>query len=351
MVTSTMGSPTSVSVKRVERLSPLAVRITLDPGVHANQWTNIPGGYLTFCLPCGEPVMHRSYSLVQAPDMPFPQVIVKETGGARGSAFVNRHFKEGMQLMAYPPKGRLFPESWNETSHHFVMFAAGTGITPLYSVLQHVMASETKHEVTLFYGNSSVSDILLRRELDDWAKHPRVNVVHVLTDGSLDDDLHNGRITASKAMLLWDTVRTSLPRKVLVSGPASMKEDVLRGLDLCGIPPQDVRYEDFHHPPHLDAPDIPVCEVTAEYRGQEISFSYHPNEETLIEAIVDRGLDAPFSCRGGVCGHCRAEIMNGEVSVDHNYALTREEKNKGWVLCCQAKPVSQSVRVSFKGDQ
>ena len=351
MVTSAMGTPTSITVKRVERLSPLAVRVTLDPGAHAKQWKNIPGGYLTFCLPCGDPILPRSYSLVQAPDFGCPQVIVKETRSARGSAFVNRQFKAGMELMAYPPKGRLFPKVWNETANHFVMFAAGTGITPLFSVLQHVMAAEPKHEVTLFYGNSSVQDILLREELEEWAKHPRVQVVHILTDGSLDDELHNGRITASKTMLLWDTVRTSLPRKALVSGPTSMKEGVLRGLDLCRVAPQDIRYEDFHHPPHLDAPILPKCEVTAEYRGETLSFSYRPHEESLIEAIVDRGLDAPYSCRGGICGHCRAEIKEGEVNVDHNYALTREEKNKGWVLCCQARPLSDKVHVSFKGDQ
>ena len=346
-----MGTPTSITVKRVERLSPLAVRVTLDPGAFADQWKNVPGGYLTFCLPCGDPVLPRSYSLVQAPDFGYPQVIVKETGGARGSAFVNRQFKEGLELMAYPPQGRLFPEAWNEKPNHFVMFAAGTGITPLFSVLQHVMNEEPEHEVTLFYGNSTVQDILLRDELEEWAKHPRVTVVHILTDGSLEDELHNGRITASKTMLLWDSVHTSLPRKVLVSGPTSMKEDVLRGLNLCRIAPQDIRYEDFHHPPHLDAPVLPECEVTAEYKGDQVSFTYNPHEETLIEAITKRGLEAPHSCRGGVCGHCRAEITDGAVKVDHDYALTREEKNKGWVLCCQARPASDKVSISFKGDQ
>ena len=346
-----MGTPTSITVKRVERLSPLAVRVTLDPGDQAEEWKNIPGGYLTFCLPCADPVLHRSYSLVNGPKDAFPQVIVKETGGARGSAFVNRKFTEGLQLMAYPPKGRLFPKVWDNSPHHFVMFGAGTGITPLYSVLQHVMDSDQNHEVTLFYGNSSLHEILLREELESWARHPRVRVIHILTDGSLDDDLHNGRITASKTVQLWDTVRSALPCKVLVSGPQSMKDDVLRGLDLCRVAPQDIRYEDFHHPPHLESPVVSTCDVTAEYLGKRVSFTYRPDEESLIEAIVDRGLNAPHSCRGGVCGHCRAEITSGEVNVDHNYALTREEKNKGWVLCCQARPLSGKVGISFKGDR
>ncbi len=346
-----MGNPTSITVRRVERLSPVAVRVTLDPGQDVGAWPNIPGGYLTFCLPCAEPVLNRSYSLIHAPGESLPQVVVKETGEARGSAFINRHFKEGLEVMCYPPQGRLFPDTWGENPHHFVMFGAGSGITPLFSVLQHVMASSVKHEVTLFYGNSTLGDILLRDDLEEWAKHPRVRVVHILSDGSLDDDLHNGRINASKTMLLLDTVQTSLPLKVLLSGPTSMKEDVLRGLDLSGISPHDIRYEDFHHPPHLAASDLASCEVSAEYRGKRISFEYHPNEETLIEAIVDRGLDAPHSCRGGVCGHCRAEITHGEVSVNHDYALTREERKKGWVLCCQAKPLTNSLSVSFKGDQ
>ena len=248
-----MGTPTTITVQRVERLSPKAVRVTLDPGPNAHLWPHTPGGYLTFCLPCGDPVLHRSYSLVQGPQDRLPQVVVKETGSSFGSAFINREFIEGMQLMAYPPQGRLFPQDWNDTAHHFVMFAAGTGITPLYSVLQHVMESKHDHEVSLFYGNSSLTDILLREELEEWACHPRVTVRHILSDGSLDDELYNGRITASKAMLLCDAVDTALPKKVLLSGPAKMKEHVLRGLDLAGFPTQDIRYEDFHHPPHLDA--------------------------------------------------------------------------------------------------
>ena len=351
MVVSAMGTPTTITVKRVERLSPKAVRVTLDPGDHADVWGNVPGGYLTFCLPCGDPVLHRSYSLVQGPEAPMPQVVVKETGSSRGSAFINRQFTEGLELMAYPPQGRLFPEAWNEAPQHFILFAAGTGITPLYSVLQHVMASDLDHEVTLFYGNSSLSDILLRAELEEWARHPLVTVTHILSDGSLDDDLHNGRITASKTMLLCDTVKTSLPRKVLLSGPAKMKENVLRGLDLGGFPPADIRYEDFHHPPHLDAPELPECEVSAEYEGKTIHFTYHPNEESLMGAISRRGLDAPQACRGGVCGSCRASINEGEVSVEQDFALTREEKNKGWVLCCQARPISNKLSLSFKEGQ
>ena len=157
MVSSAMGTPTTITVQRVERLSPKAVRVTLDPGPNAHLWPHTPGGYLTFCLPCGDPVLHRSYSLVQGPQDRLPQVVVKETGSSFGSAFINREFIEGMQLMAYPPQGRLFPQGWNDTAHHFVMFAAGTGITPLYSVLQHVMESDQAHEVSLFYGNSSLS--------------------------------------------------------------------------------------------------------------------------------------------------------------------------------------------------
>lgn len=346
-----MGNPATIEIKRVERLSATAVRVTLDPGIHAPEWRNIPGGYMTFCLPCEEPLLQRSYSLVQGPEAQYPEVIVKETGSGRGSAFVNRKFKAGMRVLAYPPQGRMFPESWFDVSSHFVMFAAGAGITPIYSVMQHMVEHDVHHEITLFYGNTGLKDILLREELELLAQLPNVNVLHLLTDGSLDDELYNGRINASKAMLLWDTIRTTLPKKVLISGPASMKEDVLRGLDLSGVHPKDIRYEDFHHPPHVDKPDIPECKVTAEHGDQSTTFVYRPNEENLMESMMDRGFDVPHSCRGGVCGNCRAEVLDGEVRVEHSYALTREEKQKGWVLCCQATPVSDCLHIAFKGDQ
>ena len=346
-----MGTPAYITVKHVQRLSPKAVRVTLDPGNNLGDWRNIPGGFMTFCLPCGDPVLTRSYSLVQGPESTYPEVIVKETGGTRGSAFVNRKFEAGLKLMAYPPQGRLLPTSWAETPSHFVLFAAGVGITPLYHVMQHLLASQVQHEITLFYGNSGCHDILLREELDELSQNPRVNVVHILSDGSLDDDLHNGRITASKTMLLMQSVDTSLPKKVLLSGPKSMKTEVQRGLDLCRVPEADIRTEDFHHPPHLEAPVVPTCEVTAEYQGKTVSFTYEPGEETLMDAVLQRGLNAPQSCRGGVCGSCRAVVLEGEVSEEHSYALTTAERAQGMVLCCQSRPAGSKVSLSFKEGQ
>ena len=351
MVNSPMGTPAYITVKHVHRLSPKAVRVTLDPGDNLDDWRNIPGGFMTFCLPCGDPVLTRSYSLVQGPESIYPEVIVKETGGTRGSAFVNRKFQAGLKLMAYPPQGRLLPTSWTTTPNHFVLFAAGVGITPLYHVMQHLLAGPVDHEFTLFYGNSGCHDILLREELDELSRDPRVNVVHILSDGSLDDDLHNGRINASKTMLLMQTVDTALPKKVLLSGPKSMKTEVRRGLDLCGVPEADIRAEDFHHPPHLEASVASTCEVTAEYKGKTVSFTYEPGEETLMDAVLQHGLNAPQSCRGGVCGSCRAVVLEGEVSEEHSYALTAAERAQGMVLCCQSRPAASKVSLSFKEGQ
>ena len=346
-----MGTPAYITVKHVHRLSPKAVRVTLDPGENLGDWRNIPGGFMTFCLPCGDPVLTRSYSLVHGPESTYPEVIVKETGGTRGSAFVNRKFEAGLKLMAYPPQGRLLPTSWTETPCHFVLFAAGVGITPLYHVMQHLLAGPVQHEITLFYGNSGCHDILLRDELEELSQNKGVNVVHILSDGSLDDELHNGRINASKTMLLMHTVDTSLPTKVLLSGPKSMKQEVRRGLDLCRVPEADIRTEDFHHPPHLEAPVTSTCEVTAEYQGKTVSFTYEPGEETLMDAVLHHGLDAPQSCRGGVCGSCRAVVLEGEVSEEHSYALTAAERAQGMVLCCQSRPAGSKVSLSFKEGQ
>lgn len=351
MVNTTMVNPSTITVKHVERLGPKAVRLTLDPGADAKEWRNIPGGYMTFCLPCGDPILYRSYSLVHAPDALLPQVVVKETGGSQGSAFVNRQFTPGMEVMAFPPQGRLFPAHWDEEPIHAVLFAAGIGITPLYSVMQHLLASPWNHEITLFYGNRKVSDILLRDELEVLAALPQVTVRHILTDGSLDDELYNGRINASKAMSLWNEVVTDLPTKAMVSGPLGMKKDVLRGLDLAGIPAENIRTEDFHHPPHLKATTAQTCSVSATLGTQEVAFEYCPQEEGLVEAITKRGLEVPISCRGGVCGSCTAKVVEGEMAVEHSYALTNKERKDGMVLCCQARPVSGHVKLSFRGYQ
>ena len=150
-------------------------------------------------------------------------------------------------------------------------------------------------------------------------------------------------------MLLCDTVR-----RLYTQGfrSAKMKENVLRGLDLGGFPPADIRYEDFHHPPHLDAPELPECEVSAEYEGKTIHFTYHPNEESLMGAISRRGLDAPQACRGGVCGSCRASINEGEVSVEQDFALTREEKTRdGYSAVQRDLPPTSSASPSRKANE
>ena len=346
-----MGSPTTIRIHRVERLNAKAVRVTLDPGENKNLWPNIPGGYLTFCLPCGDPVMHRSYSLVQAPDAPLPQVVVKEVASGRGSAFINRHFKEGLELMAYPPKGRLYPREWDDVPQHLVLFAGGTGITPLYSVLQHVIQVHPENQVTLFYDNRTFQDILLRHELESWGEHPRVTVRHILSDGSLDDDLYNGRITESKTEKLWHSIQTSLPKKAMVCGPKGMRLAVLQGLGNCNVPAEHIRGEDFQHPPHLKEPLTSTCWITAKQNGNVIQFPYEPSEEELVDALMDRGIHIASTCRGGVCGNCRATVTHGKARVEHSYSLTDEECRQGVVLCCQARPDTSELHLEFKEGQ
>ena len=349
MVTSTMGTPTSITVKCVERLTPTSVRVTLDPGAHAESWTFVPGGFLTFCLPCAEPALMRSYSLVQGPEDALPQVVVKEVRPGGGSAFINRRFHEGMQLMAYPPQGRMFPEAWNATDAQYVMFAAGMGITPLLSVIKHVLHTRQTNSVVLFCGNRSARDILLLEELETLNAHPQVTVVHVLSDGSMDEALHNGRIDGKKALELLATVpATGTPRRMLISGPEGMRQSVLMALLDSGIDPADVRLEDFTHPPHLDEPISESCEVHVDTPSGPRKFAFDPRREDLLDAMDDRGIDAPSSCRGGVCGNCQVKVLEGEVVVANNYALTAEERRQGWVLCCQAKPLTSSLRLRFK---
>ena len=289
-----MGTPAYITVKHVHRLSPKAVRVTLDPGDNLDDWRNIPGGFMTFCLPCGDPVLTRSYSLVQGPESIYPEVIVKETGGTRGSAFVNRKFQAGLNIDGLPSRRDACCQRFGRRPPTILCCLPLVWASPRCTTSCNTCwPGRVDHEITLFYGNSGCHDILLREELDELSRDPRVNVVHILSDGSLDDDLHNGRINASKTMLLMQTVDTALPKKVLLSGPKSMKTEVRRGLDLCRVPEADIRAEDFHHPPHLEASVASTCEVTAEYKGKTVSFTYEPGEETLMDAVLQARLERP----------------------------------------------------------
>ena len=337
-------------VREVLRIGPKVVKVSLDPGEeHRAQWLSVPGGYVTFNLPTS-PRLQRCYSLVSAPNDPYPRVVVKEIPGGKGSAFFNRELRPGMQLDVSPPKTRLHEPWMDDKPRHWIFFGAGIGVTPLLGLARHALAQNHPNRVTLFLGNRNMKSIPLYNACEALAAHPRARVRHILTDGSMDDVRYNGRITSDKTRELLGGLMTSrtgeLPSDFLgfVSGPQPMMESVRKGWVEAGLPWHKLRAERFHFPPAMawagESPSVQRAQVSFRRGREEWNVSIEAGPKSILSAAIDAGVPVKHQCRGGVCGTCKARLIFGQVDTDK--PLQGDQ-----ILCCQSRPQSNSIVVEL----
>ena len=337
-------------VREVLRIGPKVVKVSLDPGEdHRAKWLSVPGGYVTFNLPTS-PRLQRCYSLVSAPNDPYPRVVVKEIPGGKGSAFFNRELRPGMQLDVSPPKTRLHEPWMDDKPRHWIFFGAGIGVTPLLGLARHALAQNHPNRVTLFLGNRNMKSIPLYNACEALAAHPRARVRHILTDGSMGDVRYNGRITSDKTRELLGGLMTSrageLPSDFLgfVSGPQPMMESVRKGWVEAGLPWHKLRAERFHFPPAMawagESPSVQRAQVSFRRGREEWNVSIEAGPKSILSAAIDAGVPVKHQCRGGVCGTCKARLIFGQVDTDK--PLPGDQ-----ILCCQSRPQSNSIVVEL----
>lgn len=319
-----------------------------------------PGQYLTLrALVDGEDV-RRSYSICAGPEDGELRVAVKHVEGGRFSGHANAGLKPGEVLEVMPPSGRftLAPA----TGPRLVLcFAAGSGITPIISIIRDLLAREPETRVMLFYGNRTIGSILFREALEDLKNRylTRLSITHVLSREKQDVPLLNGRLDAEKLRAftgrLFDPAAVD---DVLICGPAQMVADVEGVLSEAGIDRARIRHELFLAPDAApQAPRKPAAaagtragnaRVTVILDGlrTEIAVPFEGGI-SVIEAAGKQGVDLPYSCKGGVCSTCRCMTRAGEVEMMLNYSLEQWETDAGYVLACQTRPLSDEVILDF----
>ena len=241
---------------------------------------------------------------------------------------------------------------------HYVGFAAGSGITPLLSIVKTTLASEPLSRFTLFYGNRASGTVMFKEELaalkDTYLA--RFNLVHVLSREAQDIEILHGRIDRAKADLLirhWldlEQIDTAF-----VCGPDGMMRAVIAALKARGFPDAKIKIERFatsipkheHRAAKAPEPGHTECEVTVIIDGATRTFTLEKTKENILDAALRQGIELPYSCKGGVCSTCRAKLIEGEVDMDVNFALEDYEVARGFVLCCQSYPVTDKVTVDF----
>jgi ring-1,2-phenylacetyl-CoA epoxidase subunit PaaE len=352
-----------VRIKDVHRETDKAISFEVEPLEGKEHFRFNAGQYLTFNVMVGGEELRRSYSLCSSPMQGILRVAIKEIPGGKVSGYFNKEVKEGMTLQCMPPDGNFTLEMVSaEKPVHLVFFAAGSGITPIISMIRESIERLPNARITLFYGNTSAETTIFRDELNGLTLNPRFQLVNILSDGSLGVPLFSGRITFGKTLeLIYNYCSEKVDRHFFVCGPAAMMETVISALEDSGIGREIIHAEYFSAPQtetvqqeaeqqnkvETSAKGSGVSEIEIILDGRKHIITLDSTGQSILDAALDKGLDAPFSCKGGVCTSCRAQVSEGEVRMDRNFALTDREIQKGFVLTCQAHPISACVKLSY----
>jgi ring-1,2-phenylacetyl-CoA epoxidase subunit PaaE len=347
-------------VSAVERLTEDAVAMTFDvPDELRETFAFLPGQHLALVQRAGGDQQRRSYSICSPVGGPL-RVAVKVLPGGEFSGYVNSRLKPGDMLDVLPPVGKFTTALDPFRALHYAAIAAGSGIAPVLSILASAMAVEPDSRFTLVYGNRATASIMFLEELEDLKdRYPqRLQLVHVLSREAPEVDLLAGRIDRAKLTRLLELL---LPPETVdewfLCGPLAMIEEARETLLCAGVPANAIHRELFHA---KDLAPVATPESAAEDAGAQSAVEVILDGRrsalrvphagvSILEATLAVRPDAPFACKGGVCGTCRCRLLEGQVRMDHAYALEEDELADGLVLACQSHPVSDTVVLDFDG--
>lgn len=349
--------PLSVAQVRNETRDTIAVTFDVPPEL-ASSFTYQQGQHLTLRAQIDEEDVRRSYSICSAVQDGCLRVAIKRTQGGLFSSWANEHLKPGMTLDVMPPMGHFNVPLEASSARHYLAFAAGSGITPILSIIKTTLLTEPNSRFTLFYGNRASSSVIFKDELSDLKDvyMERLNLAYVMSREQQDIELFNGRITKEKCeQFLKHWIRIEDVDVAFICGPEDMMHGVSAALQEAGMPKQNIKIELFaasipkhqHKPRALDAGARHETEVTVIMDGNHTSFTMDKDKESILDAGLRAGIDMRYSCKGGVCSTCRCKLIDGKVDMDANYALEDYEIARGFVLSCQSFPVTDRVIVDF----
>jgi ring-1,2-phenylacetyl-CoA epoxidase subunit PaaE len=331
-----------------------AVLVTFDvPPALAETFGFAPGQYLTLRRGSGGDDLRRSYSICAAPGEAL-RVGVRHVPGGAFSTWLHRELKAGDRLDVMPPQGR-FGAALARRPRHLLAVAGGSGITPILSILKAALAQDPACRCTLLYGNRSAASTMFKEEIEDLKNRhlTRLAVHAVFSREGVDSPLNSGRLDGAKIAAF---LRLAGPvDEAFVCGPHAMNDEVEAALQAAGIAHDHIHVERFGVPPSaadatLHAPregDATTARITIVRDGLTREVAFQPGDESILAAASRAGLDVPYSCRSGVCATCRAKRLEGQVRMDRNFALEPADLDAGFILTCQAHPLTERVVVSF----
>jgi ring-1,2-phenylacetyl-CoA epoxidase subunit PaaE len=331
----------------------LSVAFVVPPAL-APAYSFTPGQYVTLRARVDGVEVRRPYSICAAPEEGELRVAIKRLEGGLFSEWAHAALRPGVELDVMTPDGRFGTPAVPGSERTLVAFAAGSGITPVLSILKSALRHE-RGRFFLFYGNRTAASIIFRAELEALKDRylSRLSVFHVLSREQQDIALLNGRLDAEKVGVLMRRLVPADVAHAFLCGPQPMIEGLQTALEGAGLAPERVHVERFTpgaggRPPsvraHTQAAPVARAVIAADGVRREVEVAAG---EAILDAGLRAGLNLPFSCRGGMCCTCRARLVEGGAEMAVNYSLEPWEVRAGYVLTCQARPTGARVVVDY----
>jgi ring-1,2-phenylacetyl-CoA epoxidase subunit PaaE len=317
------------------------------------------GQNLTLRLKLNEEELRRSYSICSSPLENELRIAIKKVVQGRFSSHANLKLRKGDSIEVLPPTGKFYTDLQTAHKKKYLAFAAGSGITPILSIIKTTLAIEPESEFVLVFGNRNRSSIIFKEQLEALKNRyiQRFTILHVLSREKTDANINHGRINAEKCEQLKPIVDFKKMDEIFLCGPEEMVFSVRDWLHQQGVEHNKIHFELFTTPGEksefrIQKADVirdqgPKSKVSIKLDGIMFDFELSKVGQSILDGALQQGADLPYACKGGVCSTCRAKLVSGEVEMDSNYALEPDEIARGFILTCQSHPVTDTVVVDF----
>ena len=348
-----------LTVRRIEPDTAEAVIVSFEVPRHLRAVFGFTQGqYLTLRAQVDGQDLRRSYSICAGVDDGELRVGVRKVQGGAFSNWINERLRPGDRLAVMAPQGRFFVPLEPGARRQHVGIAGGSGITPILSIMKTVLAREPRSRFTLIYGNRTLRSTMFKEELEDLKNRTMARLVlhHVFSDEATDAPLNMGVMNRDKiAEFLATVVPAAGIDHAYICGPFQMNDETEAALLAAGVTEERIHIERFGLAPqaggavlHQAQPgDAEHARIVIVRDGMRREIAFRRNQPSILDAASAAGLEVPFSCTSGVCGTCRAKLVEGQVRMERNFALDPAEVAGGFVLTCQAHPLTERVVLSF----
>jgi ring-1,2-phenylacetyl-CoA epoxidase subunit PaaE len=347
-------------IKRINKETDQCVSVEFDiPENLAETFLFKQGQSLTMKANLAGEEVRRTYSLCSSPLDKRWKVAIKKVEGGLFSSFANENLKEGDELDVMEPVGKFYTELNPTNKKNYLAFAAGSGITPVISIIKTTLRTEPQSNFTLVYGNRSRSSIIFFEELEGLKNKfiDRFNFINILSRERTETPINFGRLDIGKLTELEKLIDYKKMDEIFICGPEEMIFCVKNFLEQKDISEKKIHFELFTTSGQNKSKvksqkskvgSGPQSEITVKVDGRSFDFDLSLNSDiTILDAALKQGADLPFACKGGMCCTCKAKLTEGEVEMDVHWGLEHEEIEQGYILTCQSHPKTERVVVDF----